>query len=85
MNTVTLSDIMTLDSQMSNKQEHFLLGTIRSSRSKVFCKQGDLKKISKFTGKHQCWSLFLNKVAVLEKHNWITHWITSVMKELKLK
>ena len=29
----------------------------------MFCKKGVLKKFKKFTGKHQCQSLFFNKVA----------------------
>ena len=33
----------------------------RSSRSEVFCKKSVLRYFSKFTGKHQCQSLFLNK------------------------
>ena len=37
----------------------------RSSRSEVFCKKGFLKNFAKFTGKHLCQSLFLNKVADL--------------------
>ena len=32
----------------------------------VFCKQGVLKRIGKFTGKHLCWSLFLIKSHVLK-------------------
>ena len=35
----------------------------RSSRPKVFCKKGVLRNFTKFTGKHLCLSLFLNKVA----------------------
>ena len=37
----------------------------RSSRPKVFCKKDVLKNFAKFTGKHVCQSLFLNKVADL--------------------
>ena len=37
----------------------------RSSRSEVCCKKGVLRKFSKFTGKHLCQSLYLNKVACL--------------------
>ena len=37
----------------------------RSNRLEVFCKQGVLKFLAKFTGKHQCQSLFFNKVAGL--------------------
>ena len=29
----------------------------------VFCKEGALKNFAKFTGKHMCQSLFLNKFA----------------------
>ena len=35
----------------------------RSSRLDVFCKKGVLRNSAKFTGKHLCQSLFLNKVA----------------------
>ena len=35
----------------------------RSSRPEVFCKKGVLKSFAKFTEKHLCKSLFLNKVA----------------------
>ena len=35
----------------------------RSSHAKVFCKKGVLENSVKFTGKHLCQSLFLNKVA----------------------
>ena len=37
----------------------------RSSHPDVFCKKGVLRKFSKFTGKHLCQSLYLNKVACL--------------------
>ena len=39
--------------------------TIRSSRPEVFRKKGFLRNFAKFTGKHLCQSLFLNKVAGL--------------------
>ena len=35
----------------------------RSSRPEVFCKKSVLRNLAKFTGKHLCQSLFLNKVA----------------------
>ena len=38
----------------------------RSSRPEVFCKKGVLRNFAKFIGKHQCQSLFLNKVAGLK-------------------
>ena len=34
----------------------------RSSRPEVFCKKGILRNFTKFTGKHQCQSLFLIKL-----------------------
>ena len=37
----------------------------RGSRPEVFCKKGVLRNFAKFTGKHQCQSLFFNKVAGL--------------------
>ena len=36
---------------------------LRSSRPEVFCKKGVLRNFAKFTGKHLCQGLFLNKVA----------------------
>ena len=38
---------------------------LRSNRPEVFCKKGVLRNFAKFTGKHQCQSLFFNKVAGL--------------------
>ena len=37
----------------------------RSNCAEVFCKKSALKSFAKFTGKPQCHSLFLNKVAGL--------------------
>ena len=37
----------------------------RSSRHEVLCKKGVLRNFAKFTGKHLCQSLFLNKAAGL--------------------
>ena len=42
-----------------------LFCNIRSSRPEVFCKKGVLRNFKKFTGKHLCQCLFLNKVAGL--------------------
>ena len=39
--------------------------TARSSHPEVFCKKGVLSNFIKFTGKHLCQGLFLNKVAGL--------------------
>ena len=36
-----------------------------SSPPGVFCKKGVLRNLAKFTGKHQCQSLYLHKVADL--------------------
>ena len=38
----------------------------RSSCPGVLCKKGVVKSVTKFTGKHQCQSLFFNKVAGLQ-------------------
>ena len=38
---------------------------LRSSRPELFCKKGDLKNFTKFTGKNLCQSLFFNNVAGL--------------------
>ena len=35
----------------------------RSSRPDVFCKKGVFRNFGKFTGKHLCQSLYVNKVA----------------------
>ena len=43
--------------------EHGLLFNYRSSHPEVFCKKSVLKNFEKFTGKHMCQSLFLNKLA----------------------
>ena len=50
------------------KQHHLVMISLiqppcRSSFSEVSCKKGALKNFAKFTGKHLCQSLFLNKVA----------------------
>ena len=48
---------MVLNRVVSHKNIRFI-----SSRPEVFCKEGVLKKLVKFTGKHLCRSLFFNKV-----------------------
>ena len=45
-----------------------LLTKIRSSLPEVFYKNGVLRNFAKFTGKHLCQSIFLNKVAGLRHH-----------------
>ena len=48
-----------------NPQEGFSVQvsfSYRSSRPGMFCKKGALRNFAKFTGKHLCQSLFLNKV-----------------------
>ena len=42
-----------------------LFNNFGSSRPEVFCKKGALRNFTKFTGKHLCQGLFLNKVADL--------------------
>ena len=64
---------MVLNTPLSHKYSiyHFNTGVCkdpsdyRSSRPEVFCKKIVLKNFTKFTGKHQCQSLFFNKVAGL--------------------
>ena len=42
---------------------NYVIVKTRSSRSEVFCKKGVPINFAKFTGKHLCQSLFLNKAA----------------------
>ena len=46
----------------------------RSNRPEVFCKKGILRNSAKFTGKHQCKSLFFRPATLLKKkrlwHRW---------------
>ena len=66
------SETSTEDNSVPNTTQCF----IRSSRSEVFCKKDVLENFTKFTGKHLCQSLFLNKVAgvrpatLLKKRLW---------------
>ena len=43
----------------------------RSSRPEVFCKKGVIRNFAKFTGKHLCQSLFLNKYSGLRPENFL--------------
>ena len=45
-----------------------------NNRLEVFRKTDVLRNLTKFTGKHLCQSLFLNKVAGLEASNFIRLW-----------
>ena len=57
-------------STKSNKielSEEFMAMWREEKPPDVFCKKGVLKNFTKFTGKHLCQSLFLNKVAGLAK------------------
>ena len=47
------------------KSDVSFVSPYRSSRPDVFCEKGVLRNFAKFTGKHLCQSLFLNKVAGL--------------------
>ena len=44
---------------------HTMSQNDRSSRPEVFCRKGVLRNFAKFTDKHLCQSLFLNKVEAL--------------------
>ena len=67
---VTLKSLLLLASmKKSPKSDEWLQNKcsfIRSSHRRCFVKKGVSKKFVKFTGKHLCWSLFLNKVAGLK-------------------
>ena len=45
--------------------KYSILKSHRSSRPEVLCEKSILQNFTKFAGKHQCQSLFLNKVAGL--------------------
>ena len=49
------------------RNKHWPKVTYRSSHPEVFCKKGVLRNFAKFTGKHLCQSLFLNKVVGLRR------------------
>ena len=51
--------------RLSQNEIHKLNGVDRSSRLQTFLKIDALKRITIFTGKHLCWSLFLNKIVGL--------------------
>ena len=58
----------------------------RSSRPKMFCKKGVFRNFAKFTGKHLCQSLFLNKVAGLslfKKRLWHRCFLVNFAKFLR--
>ena len=55
---------------LESLNNYFRLKKGRSSRSEVFCKKVVLRNFKKFTGKHLCQSLFLNKLAVHIEHLW---------------
>ena len=55
---------------LESLNNYFRLKKRRSSRPEVFCKKVVLRNFRKFTGKHLCQSLFLNKVAVHTEHLW---------------
>ena len=61
--------------------EFFILtgSSFRSSHSQMFFKIGVLKNVTIFTGKHQCWNLFLIKLrsAILVKLSVVFHIETS--------
>ena len=62
---------------------------LRSSHPEVLCKKGVLRNFAKFTGKHLCQGLFLNKVAdlrpatLLKKRLWHRRFTVNFAKFLK--
>ena len=68
-NTITNSSgEFRLDKTSTECKISIFFKTYRSSRPEVFCEKGFLRNFTKFTEKHLCQSLFLNKVAV--EHLW---------------
>ena len=67
----------------------FLKGWIRNSHRRCSIKRDVLKKFTKFIGKHQCHSLFFNKVAalrpatLLKKRLWQRYFLLNFAKLLK--
>ena len=55
--------VSTLNSEKETNSSFFRKNKNRSSHSEVFCKKGVFRNFAKYTGKHQCQSLFLSKVA----------------------
>ena len=55
----------------------------RSNRPEVFCKKGILRNSAKFTGKHQCQSLFFRPATLLKRRDCGTgeHLRTSFLTE----
>ena len=68
---------------------NMLLAYFRSSRSEVFFKKGVFKNFAKFTGKHLCQSLFVNKISglrpatLLKKKLWHKSFPVNFMKFLR--
>ena len=66
-----------------------VLLTYRSSHQKCSMKEGILRNFTKFTGKHLCQSLFLNKVAgltpatLLKKRLWHRYFPVNFVKFLR--
>ena len=58
------SQLFQIDKSLSWKQQMNHIAINRSSRPDISCKRSIIKTFAKFTGKHLCWSLFLNIVAV---------------------
>ena len=67
----------------------FIRSLYRSSRPEVFSKKGVFRNFAKFTEKHLCQSLFLNKVAdlwtatLLKKRHWLRCFPVNFVKFLR--
>ena len=62
------------DSKRNSKTTYFppFPASFQKKQSpEVFCKKGVLRNFTKFTGKHLCQSLFLNKVAGIGAFLWL--------------
>ena len=63
MQLTSIQMLMWIDILRMINKWNVTISTYRSSRPEVFCKRGVLGNFTKFTGKHLCQRLFLNKVA----------------------
>ena len=63
-----------------------MFNKVQKQPPEVFGKKGVLRNFAKFTGKHLCQSLFLNKVAVLRFKIWLEiHVVVAVAEDRNIK
>ena len=76
--------VASLDQTRPRQSVKYFFKADRNSRPEVFCKKVVLRNFTKFTGKHLCQSLFLNKVAV-EHLWWLLLNVTSLFNQMQPK